>query len=721
MRIFFLLMLSGIMGYSQAQDSAELVRQANMRIDDFQKKFQSDIAPKKMDRGVKDLLTHFITKGTDSIQQQVTGETGNPFSERLLALNAHAGFLDAFRYAIVSESFETYHVRDTRDTYLPVFDAIRHYQPFDDLVRNLGPQRMKLMASAFKVYPEGKRLRDMTIIRYAQYSPERIPGWLSSNLDFTFADSLLLIWANRAPSSMMRYVKSGVKTPVQEKIRNHPNPLVQTIVSISEQRLPNNYLPFALQIAKGETDYAKVDALRQEPRRYFQAMVDAEMKNIEDEWAGKPTYYRIPLREYLKETAVKFYVNVMNSRHEETNNNVRYGELNQLRPQDIYMVIVHGEDNFYTSSYLYTYYRLMDNYKKTGHDSLMRFMHRYQARKFIQLAGRYNTLAHFISNMPRDTMLMGTGALVYGLERNVEQGLEEAMTVAETFPSFVRDSSLRDFMRDQLTENYNRCKATPNFYGMKLYTLLGDIYNSVEAEYAGKGEKFSKKLAAYLDLPHQKLRSPEGTVYQRAFFYGDEDGKASFQSFMNDFQDKKQWEIEKNNNWVTIRSKQQFPTVIFANLPLDNERYDYDKDAMDSLSHYLDSLKIEPHVLIHRGHSYHLSHSVTFVTPVTNLAILGSCGGYQEVFSVQAKSPDAQVISTKQVGSKMVNEPLLMAINRNILEEKDIHWVQLWDELDKQLKKDKKAYAYFVDYVPPHKNIGLLVSKIYHDDGDLQP
>jgi hypothetical protein len=103
------------------------------------------------------------------------------------------------------------------------------------------------------------------------------------------------------------------------------------------------------------------------------------------------------------------------------------------------------------------------------------------------------------------------------------------------------------------------------------------------------------------------------------------------------------------------------------------------------------------------------------------LAILGSCGGYQEIFTVQQKSADAQVISTKQVGSKMVNEPLLIKINQRILREQDIKWVELWNELDAQLKKDKKAYAYFVDYIPPHKNIGLLVSKIYHDDGDLQP
>jgi hypothetical protein len=190
---------------------------------------------------------------------------------------------------------------------------------------------------------------------------------------------------------------------------------------------------------------------------------------------------------------------------------------------------------------------------------------------------------------------------------------------------------------------------------------------------------------------------------------------------MGNFSDRKNWDVQENKFWVTIKSKNEYPLVIYANLPLDNERYDYDKDAMDSLTVFLDSLKIVPHILIHRGHSYHLSHSLGFVTPMTNLAILGSCGGYQEVFSVQTKSKDAQVISTKQVGSKLVNEPLLQAINRRIVEEKDISWVQLWAELDSKLKKDKRAYAYFVDYVPPHKNIGLLVSKIYHDDGDLNP
>lgn len=721
MRYFLFACFSLLLLPAIGQDSAELIRQANMRIDDYQKRFARDLSPLKMDRGIKNILKRFYTVETDSIQQVIEGETESPYRERLLALNAHGAFLDAFRYAVSTNAFEVYHVRDMCEKFDLIFDRIRHYQPYDDIIEKMGPQKTKLVATAFKDYPQGPILRDIAIIRTAQNSPERIPGWLSQHQDYHFSDSLLMIWANRASPHMARYLKSAPNSPVAQKVRDCTNPLVQAIAKIAPERFAGNYLPFAIPIAKGEMDFAAIDKLRQDPKKYFQAIVDMEMKNIEEEAAGNFTYYRIPTRVFLKENAFKFYVDVMNSRHEEAKESVRYAELNDLRPQDIYMVIVYGEDNFYTSSYLYTYHRLMDAYKTVGHDSLIRFMHTYQARKFIQLAGRYNTLSHFISNMPRDTMLNGTSRLVYGLEKVSANGLEDAMTVAETFPSFVRDSSLHEFMRMKLDENLERCKRESDFFGIKLYTLLTDIYGAVEAEYAGKGERMSQKLAAYLELPHRQLRAPEGTVYQRVFFYGDADGKSSFQSFMGNFSDRKNWDVQENKFWVTIKSKNEYPLVIYANLPLDNERYDYDKDAMDSLSAHLDSMRIQPHILIHRGHSYHLSHSLNYVNELTNLAILGSCGGYQEVFSVQMKSKDAQVISTKQVGSKMVNEPLLQAINRRILEERDISWVQLWAELDGKLKKDKRAYAYFVDYVPPHKNIGLLVSKIYHDDGDLNP
>ena len=192
-------------------------------------------------------------------------------------------------------------------------------------------------------------------------------------------------------------------------------------------------------------------------------MLDEALKlGNEQQFSGVPLY-SIPMRAYLKEYAIKFFVNVMNTRHEESNEKVRYGELNQLRPVDLYAIIIFGEDDFYTSSYLYTYKRLTDMYKKAGNDSIFRMANYRGYRNFIRLAGRYNTLNSFLANMPKDTMTAIMTRLVYGLEVNTDEGLQEAMTVAETFPSIVKDSALSVFMEEQLQKNLDRCVVRIQF------------------------------------------------------------------------------------------------------------------------------------------------------------------------------------------------------------------------------------------------------------------
>jgi hypothetical protein len=154
---------------------------------------------------------------------------------------------------------------------------------------------------------------------------------------------------------------------------------------------------------------------------------------------------------------------------------------------------------------------------------------------------------------------------------------------------------------------------------------------------------------------------------------------------------------------------------IYANLPLNNDQ-DLDKKAQDTLVKFLRLQDIHPHIIIHRGHSYHLQGSVQYIDSAVYLAILGSCGGYNEIFEVQRRSHEAQVISTKQVGSKMVNEPMIRAINDYFLQKKDIVWTELWQQLDKGFKTNTKARTLFEDYVPPNKNIGLQVARIYNEE-----
>jgi hypothetical protein len=99
------------------------------------------------------------------------------------------------------------------------------------------------------------------------------------------------------------------------------------------------------------------------------------------------------------------------------------------------------------------------------------------------------------------------------------------------------------------------------------------------------------------------------------------------------FSDTAKWKISKTRNWIAIRSNSDKPIVIYANMPLDTKE-ELDLKAQDSLVDFLKEQSIEPVVLIHRGHSYHLNNTLKRLTPFVKLAILGSCGGANSAISI---------------------------------------------------------------------------------------
>ena len=74
---------------------------------------------------------------------------------------------------------------------------------------------------------------------------------------------------------------------------------------------------------------------------------------------------------------------------------------------------------------------------------------------------------------------------------------------------------------------------------------------------------------------------------------------------------------------------------------------------------------------------------------------------------------DAHIISTKQVGSYSVNEPILRALNEDIRNGKNIEWIPIWQQITASVKNDPTASELMKDYVPPHKNLGAIFIKAY--------
>jgi len=372
----------------------------------------------------------------------------------------------------------------------------------------------------------------------------------------------------------------------------------------------------------------------------------------------------------------------------------------------------------YTSSYLYIYKKLMSRFSKNNSDSLFQLVNYDQYKKFLLMSGRYNTLSSFMKQMPVDSSISIIKRMMNNLEANISNGLEETISIAETFPGIINDPYLASLITREINNNYTRCRNIPNAYGMKIYLLLEDIYVAVKNSDVtdGSAARLNPALATYFKIKHNSLYADKGTINQLVLFYGDEDGRSSYASFMSNFSDASKWTIEKNKLWTNIRSKSRYPVSIYANLPLSEDNSE-DVKAQKELVNYLSGQRIESHIIIHRGHSYHLPNSLNYVTPSVKLAILGSCGGYNEIFDLLKKSPEAQVISTKQVGSKLVNEPLLKLLNEDMLNQKDLDWAVIWKQLGTQLKGNKTSYEYFQEYVPPYKNISLLTSALYAQSG----
>jgi hypothetical protein len=94
--------------------------------------------------------------------------------------------------------------------------------------------------------------------------------------------------------------------------------------------------------------------------------------------------------------------------------------------------------------------------------------------------------------------------------------------------------------------------------------------------------------------------------------------------------------------------------------------------------------------------------------------MLGSCGGYHNVASVLGRSPAAHIISSKQTGVGAINEPIIKAINTQLQEGNDVNWITTWQGLDEYFVKRKELYEKFSDYIPPHKNLGVIFIKAYN-------
>ena len=511
------------------------------------------------------------------------------------------------------------------------------------------------------------------------------------------ADVVVEKAAPKNPKIILNYATS---TAVErEIIRRNKSPYVRSIIKIADSsKTPLKAIFFVDELAKGKETISSIDKITENEDDYFKKLIVIRQAYITSE-------LRKMYDKELVHVASK-YVTSMNELHEQTDV-IRFKSVDNLTATEIYYVMVYGSDDLYTSSFLGCFNRLLIRMKpKTGYEFL-NGIGKDKFRTFLRLCANYNTLPTFLSTMQDSNKQALMRNFVTGLDNSLEGDLEGAVDVANSFGS-ITDSALMKVIVFQIKKNREKDSIEHDNRGFKIYDILYTMLTS-------SNDSITAKLGIppITVMPYSKLINDSGIVYQQVFFYGDEDGKGVFNSYVNGFS-APDWKVDKSNDyWVKISSIKGKPVIIFANKPLDEPN---DEKAQNALQDFLDENEISPSVIIHRGHSYHLSGTLDHINSRHKVVILGACGAYQNLSTVLNHSEDAQIVSTKQIGSGKINGPIIRAFNQRLLEGKDIDWVQMWAQLAKQFPSGDMKNL-FDDYVPPYKNLGALFLKAYRKSG----
>lgn len=573
-------------------------------------------------------------------------------------------------------------------------------------------------AEVFNKNPGYGESKKILYLKYVTKHPSLILTTIRPYIKEPFADSLVVIACKNDPKQLYDYASSS-SSPEGKLIRESTNPMVQTVAKLS--RTPNAllYYPFLDDLLSGKQSTDSIKKVvgdgeaTMDSVGYYKLLVKTEIdyyQRLIQKDTPVAMFGTNGLRDMLQRKALRHFITPINELHDQNNLAIRMKAIQPLTAEELYFMMVMGENDIYTSSYKHSFSRLVQLLgPQPRTDKLLMNVKMDFFKKFIKMAANFNQLDTFLKMMPHDNATVLMKAFVSNLDEKAN--LEDAVDVADSYAS-INNKELQKNMMDDIFANEQKCTEENNNKGKVIYSLLRQIFLSFEDNSIDLTSQLG--IPSIYSLDYNYLADEKGRVVQQVFFYGDDDGKGIFPAFLNSF-NRAEWSITGKKEWVEIKSIKGKPVWIFANRPLDSDQ-NLDDTAQKHLSNYLRDLDINPSIVIHRGHSYWLPGTIKRMPGDAKIIVLGSCGGYKNLSEILDISPDAHIISTKEIGKGDINRPILNYINQNLAAGKPVVWKDMWTTLTKIFYADnnKGMRESWDDYVPPYKNLGAIFIKAYN-------
>lgn len=660
---------------------------------------------------VKYHVTQALTKRVDDLQCIIEKDSLTKDQPKIGYLRGLDDFIKRFVGFYRSKQFNASNLPTALDAYEECMMRDERKQSIEDIVDRSSYEVANLLieCGAFRNNSGMRAANNSKWKKYLDLNPEEILPTLKKHPELPFRDSMIKIVAYKYPRRLYDY--ASARDWFGDAILNVRDTMVMTISKMARSSKSGQlYFPFLDNIISGKMTLGDIDQVKDDNVKYYRLLVQTKLDYVKRSLDGEQIISMNDLDDMLGKKAIDPFINTINELHEKPDA-VRFAILEQLNAQELYYLVIAGETELYTSSYVKGVFpRMMQKYGNRG-DSLLISVNFDRFKKFIKMAAGYNTLSEFLASIPdKDRAQLLMTAFVNNLEKS--KGLEDGVDVADSYASiFEGMKPVADEMLNNVKLNLDRNIKENNKRGTVIYNLLYKLFQSVDStQNVDLTKEFG--IPPVYNINYQSLVDDTAhKVVMQVFFYGDDDGKMNYNGFIADL-NKAGWKMAADNsNWFAFTSPKGQPVVIYANKWFDDKK---DESAIDkaqaALDQYLENKGIQPTIIVHRGHSYWVKYTIDQIQPNAKIVLLGSCGGYNVIHSVLQHAPDAHIIASKQTGKKDINQPFMNILNEKLRIGDNIDWIPLW----KEFRAKAGNVEGFDDYVPPYKNLGALFIKAYN-------
>ncbi len=440
-------------------------------------------------------------------------------------------------------------------------------------------------------------------------------------------------------------------------------------------------------ILQGKLTLPKAHAFGGDSKAYFDWLIELrKQKNIVGNYS---------LEKELEGLSMDIVVEI-NMRHDD-GDAYRYEPIAQFNAKEIYTLMVYSSEEIFTSTFLGMYDRMMAKTEQKSGFQFLKSLNFNKFRVFAKQCAAYGKLDAFLATFAPGETEKFFELLCQDLDKQAGD-LSDAVDLADLYGSIYR-VDLKKNLKSIIEKNLIERATAENLTGMKIYGLLYKLMGGTPETYIWQ---FEFSLPA-LDRVTQKELFTNGKHIQQHFFFDDEDGKTAFQHFLTQFGP--QWKKEDKGSYVLFTT---------GALPKRMEVYlikpEFEFEGQNALKELFENNKRFPDLVVHRGHSYYVEHTINSLTNHAKVAILGSCGGYKHVSQALENAMDLQIVSTRQIGTLLVNNALIVETMETIRLGQDVVWPELW----KRVRARVGGNPRFNDYVPPHLNMGARFIKAYN-------